>query len=260
MGHRRSRWKPGFVLVWTNAAAARLLHRARRYLRVKSQHVDALLEFTEHLQNCERRRDELGRLLTLSESETEVREAFFRRLKRLNLRGVAGLSQGTETPDSDRDHRRDGRISTRYLAGFIDGEGSLMITKSRSRKSGYVQYRARVSLANTDRRILEQISHRFGGTIHPQSRENPRWKPCYMIVWTEGLIVSLLEAISHHLRLKRKQAAVQLEFISHKTNTSRTSYGRGRGFAPHSKEVVQFRETLYQRMKGLNARGVASPG
>ncbi len=258
MGHRRSRWKPGFVLVWTNAAAARLLFRVRRYLKVKSQHADALLEFTEHLQNCKRRRDELGRLLTLSEGETEIREAFFRRLKRLNLKGVAGLSQGNETSDSDRLGRRDRNPSARYLAGFIDGEGSLMITKSRSRKSGNVQYRARMSISNTDREILEQISDRYGGTIHQLSRGNPRWKLGYMLVWSEGLIGNLLEAVGPHLRLKRRQSAVQLKFLRHKENTPHNIVG---GFATrHPPEVVQFRETLYQRMKGLNARGVASPG
>lgn len=254
MGVRRSGWKPGFVLVWTNAAAARLLRRIERYLRVKSEHADALLEFTDHLDKCERRRDELGRLLTLSEAETKVREAFFRRLKRLNLKGVAGLSQDNETSDSERVGRRRGRISARYLAGFIDGEGSLMITKSRSRKSRNVQYRARMSLSNTDREILEQISEQYGGTIHKLPRGNPRWKPGYMLVWTEGLISSLLGAVGPHLRLKRKQSAIQLKFLCHKKNTPHNFDGRSA--TRHPPEVVQFREDLHRRMKGLNARGV----
>lgn len=255
MGPRRPRWKPGFVLVWTNAAAARLLRRARCHLRVKSQHADALLEFTEHLQKCERRRDELGRLLPLSEGETQVREAFFKRLRRLNRKGVPRSSQCNETPDTDRPGRRGGRISARYLAGFIDGEGSLMITKSRSRKSGFVEYRARLTVTNTDRGILEEICHAYGGTIHELGRAKPSWKPGHMLVWTEGLIVNLLSLVDPHLRLKRKQAAIQLEFIRHKKDTPRRY--KGRFWASHPREVVRFREGLYQQMKRLNARGTA---
>ena len=256
MGVRRSGWKPGFVLVWTNAAAARLLCRARRYLRVKSQHAVALLEFTEHLLKCERRRDELGRLLPYPRQVMEIREAFFGRLRQLNQRGVGHQElQSDLKPDYDRIRLREGGISPRYLAGFVDGEGSLMIVKSRSRKSGCVQYRARFTVSNTDRGILEEIRRDFGGTIHKVGRGKCSWKPVYMLVFTDGLIPSLLSVLHPHLRLKRKQTAVQLEFIDHKKRTPR--YYNGRFHPSHPKEVVRFREALYQRMKGLNARGVA---
>lgn len=159
MGVRNSRWKPGFVLVWTNAAAARLLRRARRHLRLKSQHAEALLEFTEHLQKCKRRRDEAGRLLPYSKQEMELRKAFFGRLKRLNRKGAVKPALGSDQkPDYAKIRREEGGISPRYLAGFVDGEGSLMITRSRSRKSGCVQYRARFTVTNTDRGILEEMS------------------------------------------------------------------------------------------------------
>ncbi len=255
MGPTHSGWKPGFVLVWTNAAAARLIRRARRYLRIKSQHATALLEFTEHVQKCERRRDELGRLLPLSEDETRVREAFFKRLRGLNRKGVPMSSQGEETPYSDRPGGKVGRISVRYLAGFIDGEGSLMITKSRSRKTGYVQYRPRISVSNTNRGILEEICHQYGGSIHEVGRGKPSWKPAYMLVWTEGPIANVLPMFGLHLRLKRRQAAIQLEFIRHKKDTPRRY--KGRFWAPHPRGVIQFRERVYQQMKRLNARGTA---
>ena len=255
MGVRRSGWKPGFVLIWTNAAGARLLYRAHRYLRVKSQHAVALLEFTEHLQKCVRRRDELGRLLPYPRHVMEIREAFFRRLRQLNQKGVGHPElQGDLKPDYERIRLREAGISPRYLAGFVDGEGSVMITKSRSRKSGCVQYRARLTVSNTDRGILEEICRDFGGTIHKVGRGKSTWKPGYMLVFTDGLIPSLLSVLRPHLRLKRRQAAVQLEFIHHKKNTARTLNGRFLVRLPPG--VVQFRESLYRAMKALNARGV----
>jgi hypothetical protein len=257
---RRPKWKPGFGLIWTNAAAAHLLGRIEPHLRTKSHRARVLLEFAAHVRECKRRRDDLGRLLPHSKEEMKFREAFFSRLKRLNRKGVAGLAK--QLPEEAKFHRRQvmrGKISKRYLAGFIDGEGSVMITRSRSAKTGYVQYRARVAVGNTDREVLEQIRGEYGGTLHPSTKGNPRWKPGYQLVWTDGVIADLLALVGPHLRLKEKQAALELEFIHHKTNTPRKSYGRGRGFAPHSEEVVQFRETMYRRMKGLNARGVAPP-
>lgn len=257
MGRSRPRrWKPGFVLIWTNAAAARLLVRVRPHLWLKSDHANYLLDFAEHIRECQRRRDELGRLLSFSRQEKEIREAYWRRLKRLNRRGTIESDQErNQELDYDRRRRGRGEISPRYLAGFIDGEGSLMITKSKSGKSGYVQYRARMSVSNTDKGILEQICHRFGGTIHTQRRANPRWKPAYMLVWTEGRIASLLALIGPHLRLKRKQAELQLEFMQHKKRTPRSFDGRF--LASHPPGVIQVREALYQHMKRLNARGVA---
>lgn len=253
---RRPEWKPGFVLVWTNAAAARLLDRVGPHLWLKSQHVVVLLEFVEHLRSCPRRRDKLGRLLSFSRQEVAIRETFFMRLKRLNRKGVAGPAQRRyQKLDYAQIRRKEGGMSPRYLAGFMDGEGSLMITRSRSRKSGNVQYRARLCVTNTDRGILEQICRGYGGTIHESGRARSNWKPGYQLVWTDGLIANLLSLVGPHLRIKRQQAAVQLEFIRHKMNTPHNFDGRV--VTRHPPEVVQFREDLYQQMKGLNARGVA---
>ncbi len=160
-----------------------------------------------------------------------------------------------QKPDYDKIRRKEGGISLRYLAGFVDGEGSLMITRSRSRKSGHVQYRARFTVTNTDRGILEEICRDHGGTIHKLGRQKPSWKPAYMLVWTDGLIANLLSLLGPHLRLKRRQSAVQLEFIRHKKDTPHNFDGRF--ITHHPPEVVQVREDFYQQMKGLTVRGVA---
>ncbi len=134
-----------------------------------------------------------------------------------------------------------------------------MITKSRSAETGYVEYRARLCAYNTDIGILERIRLQYGGTIHRSGGRNPRWKPGYQLVWTDGLIENLLALIGPHLRLKRQQAEVQLEFIRHKKSTPRSRNDRGHFLASHPPDVIQVREALYQKMKRLNARGVA-PG
>ncbi len=58
-----------------------------------------------------------------------------------------------------------GKITPQYLAGFMDGEGSIMIARSSARNSNRVHYRARVDVANTDRRVLEEVRDQFGGIL-----------------------------------------------------------------------------------------------
>src|SRR5436309_14258438 len=94
VGQRHARWKPGYALIWTNAKAANLLEAIGPYLRIKSNHAAALLEFQEHVRRCRRTRDSGGRLQRLTKGELIFRENFHDRLKRLNERGVTRGSEG----------------------------------------------------------------------------------------------------------------------------------------------------------------------
>lgn len=144
-------------------------------------------------------------------------------------------------------------ITPEYLAGFMDGEGSIMITKLSPRESSRAYYRARIDLANTDWRALEEIRDQYGGILVAGPRQRDTWKTAYHLVWTDGRVARLLARLRPYLRLKRKQADLVLEFINHVKDTVQTK--EGRFFAPHPKRVVEFRDTLYRKMKGLNMRG-----
>lgn len=247
-------WKPAYVLIWTNAAAAGLLTEVAPYLRVKSKQAAQMQKFLHHLRRCRRARDRRGRLLPLSNSEVEVRETFHARLKELNRRGPGPVTPGPLPSGSGKSAAR--HLSPEYLAGFTDAEGCLMITKSEDRVHGRPQYRARISVANTNRATLEDVQRAYGGIIANQPPPRAGWKHAYQLVWTDGMVEALLSAVGLHLRLKRKQAAVILELIRHKR---RTRQGRvGRFFAPLSSQVVAFREALYLRMRKLNAKGASS--
>lgn len=257
-GKRPARWKPGYALIWTNAAAARLLETIAPHLLVKSSHAVALLEFLEHLGTCRRKRDSKGRLLPLSRGEMRIREAFFRRLRYLNMRGPnPTLSAALERGCSDSQDEKEDRISPEYLAGIIDGEGSLMIAKTRARKSGRIQYRPRLTLSNTHGKTLSQIQRDYDGLLYRYRRANSGWKDGYMLVWTEGLIPNILSLVRPHLRIKRPQAAILRDFIRHIRDTLMNR--RGSFWIPHPTKVINFRERLYQHMRKLNARGTQPP-
>jgi hypothetical protein len=257
-GTRNPRWKPGYALIWTDAAASRLLAIVAPHLRVKSRQAAELLNFHEHVRKCRRVRDRRGHLLPLSESELKFREACHERLKLLNARGPnLKVSSGPTQPDASLAWTTSPSIE--YLAGFVDGEGSLMISKWRDRES-HPHYRPRISLSNTNRAVLEDVKRAYGGILASQPSPKPEWKDSFQLVWTNGMVERLLMKLMPYLRLKRNQAAVIIGFVRHQEKTPRARQGpNGRFFAPLSADVIAFREDLYQRMKELNAKGPRPP-
>src|SRR3990172_2079342 len=256
VGARNRIWKPGHALIWTNDAAARLLTIVAPFLSVKSKQAEVLLRFVTHLRKCKRYRDSRGRLLPLRERETQIREAFHQRLKELNARGTASARVRDRGGGNGRP-RGDAVLSPMYLAGFIDGEGSLMITRSKDARSGRPHYRARISLSNTDKAVLEKIRRSYTGILANQPARNPRWKDVYQLVWSGGMVWRLLSSVARHLRVKREQAAVLMAFVRHQKSTRQGRQGRnGRFFGPLSERVIAHRNGLCNRIRALNARGL----
>ena len=256
-GTRNPRWKPGRALIWTNAAAAKVLMRVAPYLRVKSRQAAELLRFHERLRNCQRTRDRAGHLLPLSGRELRYREAFHKRLKHLNARGPSGglppLRRRTFQDPGRMDRRKP---SAEYLAGLVDAEGALMIAKWRGLASWNPQYRARISISNTCRSVLEEVQRSYGGILTDQPRRKAAWKDAYQLVWVGEMLKRLLSVLVPHLRLKREQAGVMLNFVRHLKDTRQGRQGRnGRFFAALPDDVIVYREGLYRQMRNLNARG-----
>lgn len=251
---RNPRWKPAHDLIWTNAAAARLVATVAPHLRIRAEQVAALLLFLRHLRNYHRARDAAGRLLPLTERDLMAREAFYRRLKLLNRRGPMsprGLVHFLKLvrPGGSRE------VSVVYAAGLFDAEGSLMISKIRNSKYGGHKYKARASISNTDRYALEDVQRMYGGVLYDQPSRKAAWKDSYQLIWTEARVDCLLEAIGPHLRVKRMHVRLLREFMRHKRNTS--PFRESLHGMPLPGGVHARMESLYRQVKGLNAKGPA---
>jgi len=246
---RNPRWKPSYALIWTNAAAARFLHEVSPHLRVKSRQAAVLHRFHQHLQKCFRRRDRLGHLLPLSARQLEIREGFYRRIKALNRRGSTGQPERQRGLSPGRGSQT---ISAKYLAGFIDAEGCLMLAKVRH-VGWNPQYTPRVQVCNTNRAILEDLRRSFGGILARQPRRVPGWKDADQLVWTGRRVKPLLLAVRPFLQIKTRQARLLLQFIRHRKRTHQRRIGRG--FARLPAGVIAYREALFLRMRKLNAKG-----
>ena len=139
-----------------------------------------------------------------------------------------------------------------YLAGIIDGEGTIRIGRSNNLTNRRVPaYYAGISCGMTELNALQLLVDTFGGKIRTEGRAENR-KP--MFRWgTSGTkaVARILVALYPYLRVKQPQAAVVLDFILNKE----APFDRQQGL---SQSQLQWREELYLKVRKLNAVGVAA--
>lgn len=134
-----------------------------------------------------------------------------------------------------------------YLAGIIDGEGSIYI-QSRKRVDA-IDYFPRFQIVNTDRQLMEWIHTKFGGNLFQKNRvkHNPKWRLQYEWFTTRKLMDELLILIIPYLICKKEHALIMIEF--RKTFLKKESH-------KVSCEVLAFRNECLHKLKILNKRGV----
>ena len=129
-----------------------------------------------------------------------------------------------------------------YLAGLIDGEGTISIYLNHR---GY--YITQTSITQVNEPLIRWLQETFGGNVHNVKNNNPnkhqeRWK------WqiTSTLMREHLPRTLPYLRLKRRHAEIAIEFLS----------GRRRGGNPITDADLLTQEELYEEIRILNRRGV----
>lgn len=126
----------------------------------------------------------------------------------------------------------DSNLPDEYIAGFLDGEGSILIYKIRD------YYELRVSVTNTNRSILEVLLSKFRGFIAKKNdRLSVRTLQCFD--WfVQGEDAALfLSKISQYLVTKKNQATIGAEFQKNKKDLK------------NSKEVLRDHIPLFQSFK-----------
>lgn len=132
-----------------------------------------------------------------------------------------------------------------YLAGLIDGEGCIYISRGKS-KIGTIVYQFRLSIANTDLPLLQYIQRDFSGNIQISRIASPYHKQCFILAWFGAGAKVILAQIYDKLFLKKEQAKLALDF---------PVMGHGkRGILP---EVRKLKEIIYLKMKELNKKGIS---
>lgn len=138
----------------------------------------------------------------------------------------------TSTPLPDASKPIEMRLA--WLAGIIDGEGSISLNRIRVKdlRGNYWHARFTVRVANTDSAMLNEVMaiadllgiKYFCSTyrMNPRTRE----KPCPGVVFTaKSSVKATLEAIFPYLITKRARAELTLRAMAHRQST-RTQGGR----------------------------------
>lgn len=126
-----------------------------------------------------------------------------------------------------------------YVAGIIDGEGCLII--SRSNRGNYMNYYGRIHVKNTDTNLMDWLVEKFGGNIHVNNpADSVRHSVAYSWYFSGDARdkEKFLLAIMPYLIVKKRQAKVLLEF-----------------FRMTGEKNPAKRESLYQQNIALNRRG-----
>lgn len=105
-----------------------------------------------------------------------------------------------------------------YIAGFIDGEGTISVTSSkRNRPTEHIILTPYITIANTNRHVLEVIKKYLGFydiSIHRNYPKSSNNKICYRIFFTgRKRIIKVLELLIPYLIIKKKNAELVLKFV-----------------------------------------------
>ena len=133
-----------------------------------------------------------------------------------------------------------------YVAGLLDGEGSIVIGVGKTRK-GSPQYWLQVGITNTDRPLIDWLHQNLGGHIsdnsHSPSRR--RMRPCWVWRVMSNEAAAFLLRVTPHLRVKRQQAEIAVAFQKHMRTAKRL------GPKSLSPEEIAVREAFRTRLRAL---------
>lgn len=132
-----------------------------------------------------------------------------------------------------------------YLAGIIDGEGSISIEiQSQSirhnRKCDY--YSLRLIVTNTSLTLLNWIVFNFGGTLRKRKLYASNHKQCYTWSLCSHNAANLLKACEIYMIIKKPHVAVFYEFSTTMTKAN----------SRLSDELLSYRKDMYLKLKHIN--------
>src|SRR3990167_1487725 len=137
-----------------------------------------------------------------------------------------------------------------YLAGIIDGEGTIRIGCARHKKWN-IRYSAAMSVGMTNEEIIDLLVKCFG------SKKRIERVPNRKLIYRWGTsgnktIPTILKQFLPYLIVKKKQAELVIRFCEERQTTG---FRRNKGLP---KKELQRRERLYLKVKALNAVGAAA--
>ena len=134
-----------------------------------------------------------------------------------------------------------------YLAGIIDGEGTIGVFKS-GFHSGRQQYYSTLQVGNTDRRLIKWLLENFKGNCSMSISKNENAKDSYKWSIKGHKAYKILIEVRDFLLLKQEQADVVIE---HYRRVTRHYHGGDK----NPRWAIALTEEAYRKTRELNKRG-----
>lgn len=141
------------------------------------------------------------------------------------------------------------KIDFAQLAAFLDGEGTISITKSSAYRGESLRFRVEIMVTNTDPRLMAWLKDRFGGNVGRGGRHGTHFKcfkwrlPCKK---AHDVLVKCLP----YFVLKRHEAEIAIQF-------RRTVASRGKKL---SAETLNERHLLRMAIQESRTRHLQKSG
>lgn len=145
-------------------------------------------------------------------------------------------------------------LTVQYIAGFFDGEGGINIYQIKPTRKWYrknIGYTLSVFIHNTDKRIIDLFNGKYGGYVNIRKRKSDKWKTGYDWKLSSCQAKNFLKEIVSYLILKKERAKIAIEFQEVKERKLWR-------FGQNPKEVLDFYELCYQKMRLLNKKGTGT--
>ena len=144
-----------------------------------------------------------------------------------------------------------------YLAGIIDGEGSIYIGNySCNKTTGARYFQTNIQVTNTDKPLIDWLFEKFGGRVNTrtpgQIAKNSRKQP---YVWTISgdLLTHICELILPFLICKKRQCEIMLKMRATFSSEHQPKKGQ-HGIQPLDKELLDTRQAFMDEMRALHVR------
>jgi hypothetical protein len=143
-----------------------------------------------------------------------------------------------------------------YLAGIIDGEGSIYIGNfSRNPTTGAPYYQTVIEVSSTDKCLIEWLSEIFGGRFSKYTKNqlpgNSR-KPAYKWMVTGILIDHLIKLAYPYIVIKKDQCDIMLQMReTYKETGMRKGKPSNERVPDH---IMNLRAELFKKLRLLHCR------
>jgi len=217
---KRLDWRDGCEYKGSASILRGILPQILPHLVIKREVAKRMLEFLEYVQT------------NSPDGLEETPPGYYERLDWLYWRVKEVNQKGKDSPDTNLisssfnpNKRRPGNrvkncrsmdgLERAWLAGVIDGEGSISLSKvfDRAYRRGFF-YRPQLLVSNSNRLFLIRIAEIVGeGTVHRAKKGGSGAKTRWEYVASAGVLRAILPQIIPYLIVKREHALKMLEYF-----------------------------------------------